>query len=381
MPLPEKAARIRHQRLAVEALRLQYHRTTDPMVRATLGRRLSAAAQALRQLLPASPRYAERSGPRTEALAPDQAKARLAVVGRELTGVTDVLTRLEGLIRQGKGPPAARHRYLVQRNMLFVRRKVLNHRLKLLQSGRDMEQPLWLHPSRVHIQRQKLELPALYNVPTAAEVAAIIRLLASVLRRRSVEAESDRSFRTRLASYAKRALVRYINTSQVERVPLEQAMSLAVQETIAGDTSALEAEAEQGGVVPDEEADTVAPAVEASAAIAEVASDSQPAPSTSTEQGDMAIPPAEVDKILVDAETAEAQAVVGAEPTSLAVDAIIPEPTAIAMPIAMPAAALAKFDEEAEEGFLSGEIYGIPKIYILGGVVIVLGSLLFMNRE
>lgn len=355
------AEKIKHQRLLVEALRLRALRAATPTERADLNRELAEEAVALHRMT--------RVDPALELLSPEQVKARIVALVHERVAINQVLAQVDAAIRQGKGSSEARHRFPVQRSLLLGRLRLLERRLGLLRTGRDLEQPTWLHPSRVRVQRPKIGLPPLYHMPAPIEVVALIRAVAAGLHRK--QGEGDRPFRARLKAYVNRALARYIVRSQVHRVPPEQALAEAVQETLTADPPALEAEADEGGVVADPVADLMASAVETpEAAAAVVAVTSGPGPSVD------AVTAADVDKIVMAAETVEAQAAIAAP---MVVEAAVPAPSAVALMLPAPVVPASAVEDDLDEDEEAAPNRAFT-ILLVGGVAVVVGILLFTRR-
>lgn len=247
------ARRLARQRQIVLQLRRQLDQAEDPASRAFAERRLKEEAGKLRRMLRgAKKRRLRRPQPRIQTLDAYQARARQVAITRELSAIDKTLGRLARLSRKG-ARRAVRRQLRIQYQMLKARQKLLIHRLRLLEHGKDLEQAPRVHPSRLPIQRAKLGLPRTYSAPQPGEVIVALRLLASSLKRHS--GESDRRFRFRLRAYLQRALVRYLHKKH--QMSANQALVQSVEETVEVDSPAIEAEVEQGAFAADPAAEAV----------------------------------------------------------------------------------------------------------------------------
>jgi len=345
MTRQEKARSISRQRKLVEGLRLQALRAQGSD-RAALNRQLAVETLALKGLL-------GELGQAFERLSPEQARARSVALNHELAATSRAILLLEARMKKAKAE--LRHQLVLRRNMLATRKGLLQHRLGLLRGGVDLEQPVWLHPAKVAVQRHRLALPSLYNVPSPSETTEILRSVGSRVGRR--QGESDRAFRDRLKAYAKRALVRYI----MARSSGTPQIASVVDETIATDAPAIEAEADAGGVVPDPVADAMTSVVDAPESVEALTAMVAP-----SDAAVAAVTPEMVDQVVMVAEAAELQG--GSEPP------ITVESEIEAAPVAVEPAP----DEEEEEG--EQRLPGMAVLFA-GGIVVVLGYLLLSGRR
>lgn len=288
------AHRIAQQRVVVLKAKKRWREADNPKDRLIIARDLVGEAKTLRRMV----RGAEQSAKATthvENLVPVQARARKVVVLARLKQVGNAMQRIRKASRTANGVSAKR-RLAIQHTMLQAHQKLLLRRLQLLKHNQDIEQGPQVHPTQVAIQRVRLTMPQVYEVPTAGELIVATRLLAASLTRNS--SESDRMFRARLRAYTKRAVVRFLNKRQ--QMSPNDALVAAVEETIDVDAPAIEAEADAGGFVADPVADTTEGLLEPIAdEIDSVVVDIQP----EVEEADPSVD--EVDDILAEAETVE----------------------------------------------------------------------------
>lgn len=245
------AHRLARQRAKVLKLRNELQQAKNPIQKAKAKRDLLHETALLRRMTEGAKKSWQPGGP-TEDLSPAQVKARTLVVRKQLSHVDNAISKLNRLARKAK--KGARLRQIgIQHQMLGARKRLLTHRLDLLSAGKDLERAPRVHPSQVGIQRVKLDLPSVYEVPQPGETIVLLRMIAGSLRRNA--GESDKMFRSRLRAYTRRALVRFL--AKRKHMNANDALVSAAQETIQVDSPAIEAEADAGGFVSDPVAEAV----------------------------------------------------------------------------------------------------------------------------
>lgn len=194
-----------------------------------------------------------------EAVTPEQAAARKSNVVQRLHDVNVEIAQISILWEKNKGNHAVRQSLRLKYQLLLTERVHLHRRLVLLRHGKDYVQPRWLSPMHVRVWRKKLGLPVSYPTPSVTETDSLIRLLATRIERR--KEDTDQTFRERLLSYVRRALVRWAHYRS-RGAPPDASVAQAAMETIQEDSPAIEAEADAGGTIQDPAADVFIPMVE-----------------------------------------------------------------------------------------------------------------------
>jgi hypothetical protein len=267
--------RLAAQRAKVAALRKRVAQARDPRARALLQRKLAQEVAVLRRMTAgARTKKAKRTTPPgTEKVSGAKARARKAAIKRKLKVLDKEQARAVSIAR--KVGPDARQSATARVQAIQAQRRALGQRLGLIKRGLDVEQPRRIHPSRAPIQRERLGLPSAYAVPTRAETVALMRLIATQIRRQPFE--SGKEFRDRLRAYLRRGLVRFVNNRTVKVLPEDQALAAAVNETVAIDGPVIEAEVKAGGIVIDPVAEAMEPMViQVAPEIEQVTTDLQP---------------------------------------------------------------------------------------------------------
>lgn len=287
------AQRIAKQRVVVLKAKKRRKEADNPKERLLATRDLLAEAKTLHRMVKGAEKAGR--GPVVEELSADQALVRKKAVLAALKQTGQALSRVRTMLRK-RTKPATKRRLVLQFQMLQARKQLLLRRLKLLQRNQDVEQGPLVLPSQVSIQRVRLSLPSVYEVPTPGELIVLTRLIAAALTRNP--GETDRTFRARLRAYTKRATVRFL--AKRRQLNANDALVAAAEETINVDAPAIEAEADAGGFVLDPVSEAVAPLLET------IADEIDGTVADIQSELDADVDESDVDDILAEAETAEA---------------------------------------------------------------------------
>jgi len=219
-------------------------------------------------------------------------------------------------------PGMARAKELANLRALDAKKKALGRRYILLNRGRDKSRPKRLSQGEASVVRKPLVLlEAAKPVIEPGVSVAIVRSLSARIPKR--KRESRQAHHHRLRSYAKRAMVRYANKECVGINP-GMAVEGAVVETLSEDMSALEAEANAGGVVEDSAADAMEENVEkVSAELEDAAIEANPEASANLSSEEFVDPAAEA-SVKASLEAA-AQAAEGGDSSSVKAEAWLAE--------------------------------------------------------
>lgn len=186
-------------------------------------------------------------------LSPMAAHARRVSIHDERVKLHAKYNELKQGLRQ-VSDKSARLRMQQDQKLIQARDAYLVKRDRMLAAGTDVDDPLTLAPHQITVPRKPLRLPPVYGVPPKTTLTTLTYMLVAHTPRRP--GESLGSYRARVQSYIKRALVRYLNKKAVGQGE-QEALTEATQETQVEDSPALEAESHTGGVAPDAAADVM----------------------------------------------------------------------------------------------------------------------------
>lgn len=198
----------------------------------------------------------------TREVSPEQVKARIQVILQRAEQIREAIDQVAKTWAENKGNAAVRRNLQARYQSLMAERVHLHRRMMLLREGRDYLLPRPLAAHQVRVARKRLNLPPVIATPTVNETGALVGLLVTRIQRR--KEDTDDTFRERLVSYLRRALVRWSNRKAAQ-APADEAVVGAVAETLSEDSAALEAEADAGGSVQDPVADVFGPLVDSEA--------------------------------------------------------------------------------------------------------------------
>lgn len=222
---------------------------------------------------------------------PLQGRKQKQIIASTLPKVDKAIAKKKTRIAKLR-PGIARANEIANLRALDAKKKALGRRYLLLSRGKDHSRPKKLSQGQASVSRTPLVLSEAAKPCIEPGISvALVRGLACRIPKR--KGESRQSHHHRLKSYTKRAMVRYAN-KECEGINPLMAVDGAVVETLSEDMSALEAEANEGGVAGDSAADAMEENVEKVAAeIQDAAIEADPEASANLSSEEFVDPKAE----------------------------------------------------------------------------------------